>query len=75
MDLQTYFKTTGSRKLLAQRVGVSPNYMWQLSVGNAGRKPSPALARRIHEETLGAVDLASLRPDIWGTTTKQLDKG
>lgn len=66
MDLHTFFKTTGRRKDLAKRLGVSPNYLWQLSVRHDDRKPSPALARRIHEETMGVVTLKSLRPDIWG---------
>ena len=66
MDLQTFFKTTGRRLDLAKRLGISPNYLWQLAVKHDGRKPGPALARRIHEETLGVVTLESLRPDIWG---------
>lgn len=74
MDLQTFFKTTGRRQDLATRLGVSANYLWQIAVKHNGRKPSPRLARRIHEETLGVVTLESLRPDVWGDDAKrQLD--
>ena len=66
MDLQTFLKTTGKRQELAARLGISANYLWQIAAGNAGRRPSPKLARRLHEETLGVVTLESLRPDIWG---------
>jgi DNA-binding transcriptional regulator YdaS (Cro superfamily) len=66
MDLQTFFKTGGSRQALASRLGITPNYLWQIAVRNNGRQPSVTLAKRIHEETLGAVTLESLRPDVWG---------
>lgn len=66
MDLHTFLMTTGKRRELAARVDVSPNYLWQLAVRYRGRKPSPALAKRIHDETLGVVSLHSLRPDVWG---------
>jgi len=66
MDLHTFLKTTGKRRELAARVGVSPNYLWQLAVRYRDRQPSPALAKRIHDETLGVVSLHSLRPDVWG---------
>jgi len=66
MDLHTFLKTTGRRAELADRLGVSPNYLWQLSVKYRNRQPGAALARRIHEETLGVVALEELRPDIWG---------
>lgn len=66
MDLQTFFKTTGSRQELAKRLGVSPNYLWQIAVRNQDRKPSVGLAKRIYAETLGVVTLESLRPDVWG---------
>jgi DNA-binding transcriptional regulator YdaS (Cro superfamily) len=66
MDLQTFFLTTGRRQELADRLAVSPNYLWQIATGYHGRKPSPKLAKRIHEETLGVVTLESLRPDVWG---------
>jgi transcriptional regulator with XRE-family HTH domain len=66
MDLQTFLKKTGKRQELAGRLGISKNYLWQVATGNAGRRPSPKLAKRIHEETLGVVSLETLRPDIWG---------
>ena len=73
MDLQTFLKTTCKRHELAGRVGVTPNYLWQIAVRNADRQPSPKLAKKIHEETLGLVSLASLRPDIWGNESNSCD--
>jgi DNA-binding transcriptional regulator YdaS (Cro superfamily) len=70
MDLQTFFQTTGARQELAKRLKVSPNYLWQIATHYHGRKPSPRLARRIHDETLGVVTLESLRPDVWGSNAK-----
>lgn len=68
MDLQTFFKQTGRRQELADRLGVSANYLWQIAVNYDNRKPGVTLARRIHEETLGVVTLESLRPDVWGSS-------
>ena len=70
MDLQTFFQQTGKRQELADRLSVSPNYLWQIATGYRGRKASPRLARRINEETLGVVTLESLRPDVWGKDAK-----
>jgi DNA-binding transcriptional regulator YdaS (Cro superfamily) len=69
MDLHTFLLTTGRRQELAARLGVSANYLWQLSVKYRGRKPGATLARRIHEETLGVVSLQELRPDVFGEAT------
>lgn len=68
MDLQTFFKSGGSRQALADHLDVSPNYLWQLATTNDKykRQPSVKLAKRIHEATLGVVTLESLRPDVWG---------
>ena len=70
MDLHTFLLQTGKRAELAERVGVSPNYLWQVAVNYQDRKPSTALARRINKETLGVVTLESLRPDVWGSNAK-----
>jgi DNA-binding transcriptional regulator YdaS (Cro superfamily) len=68
MDLDTFFKSGGSRKALADQLKVSPNYLWQIATRNPTykRQPGVTLAKRIHEATLGVVTLESLRPDVWG---------
>lgn len=68
MDLQTFFKSGGSRQQLADQLDVSPNYLWQIATSNSKykRQPGVKLAKRIHEATLGVVTLESLRPDVWG---------
>ena len=62
MDLAAYL-LIADRKLLAKAVGTVPAYLYQIAAGH--RKPSAALARKIHEATSGAVSLHSLRPDVW----------
>jgi DNA-binding transcriptional regulator YdaS (Cro superfamily) len=68
MDLHTFFSQGGSRQALADQLKVSPNYLWQLATSNPKykRQPGVKLAKRIHEATLGAVSLETLRPDVWG---------
>lgn len=62
MDLDE-FLLTGDQKKLADAVGTIPAYIYQIATRR--RKPSPQLAKRIHEATCGAVSLHSLRPDVW----------
>ncbi|MFQ6309890.1 hypothetical protein [Lysobacter capsici] len=68
MDLQTFIADTGRRKLLADALGKSPDYLWQLGTGWNGRKPSPQLAMEIESATrdLGPEEVRceSLRPDM-----------
>lgn len=66
MDLATFISDPARRASLAAACGTSADYLWQVATGWKGRKPSPKLARRIHEETHGLITLQSLRPDIWG---------
>lgn len=70
MDLQTYVADVDRRKALADALGKSPDYLWQLGTGWQGRRPSPELARAIERETaqLGpeVVPKESMRPDVWG---------
>lgn len=74
MNLKTFNSDMARRLALAERLGVSPDYLWQLGVGfqPAGAKrpkrPSPDLALRIERETTALghrVAKESLRPDIW----------
>jgi DNA-binding transcriptional regulator YdaS (Cro superfamily) len=70
MDLNTYISDTGRRSALAEAVGTSPDYLWQVATGWNGRKPGPDLAKAIERETerLGPekVSKETLRPDLWG---------
>lgn len=66
MDLKTFLEEGGRRQSLADAVGMSPDYLWQIATGWQGRKPSPKLARKISDATHGVVSLAELRPDVWG---------
>lgn len=66
MDLETYIKDPARRLSLAKACGTSPNYLWQVATNWRDRKPGPALALCIHENTHGLIDKAQLRPDLWG---------
>lgn len=69
MDLKTYISDGQRRKALAQALGTSRQYLWQIANGWADRKAGPKLAQRIEEVTalLGPerVPKESLRPDLW----------
>lgn len=58
------FLERADRKALARVLQTHEGYLYQIATGR--RNPSPAMARRIHEATLGAVKLEELRPDVWG---------
>lgn len=51
------------RAEIATRAGTRPIYLYQLAYGY--RKPSPNMAKRLHQATGFAVPLSVLRPDIW----------
>jgi DNA-binding transcriptional regulator YdaS (Cro superfamily) len=71
MNLQAYFETeSGARKALADALGTSPDYLWQIATNWNGRQASPKLAARIEEATNGAVTRADLRPDLWSDEPK-----
>jgi len=74
MDLKTFNSDMARRLALADRLGCSPDYLWQLGVGfrptgaKRAKRPSPELAQRIEAATqeLGqVVPKESMRPDIW----------
>lgn len=68
MDLLTYINDTDRRQKLADALGKSPAYLWQIATGWKGRKPSPELAVDIEEATarLGpeSVPVQSMLPDL-----------
>lgn len=73
MNLHQYFLSLPSaqaREDFARRCGSRKMYFHQLACRKSNRRPSPALAKRIHEESGGAVDLHELRPDIWSPPTR-----
>lgn len=71
MDLKKYIADPAARKALADALGSSPDYLWQIATGWNGRQSSPKLAARIEEATGGKVTRADLRPDIFGDTPKR----
>jgi len=63
--LAEYISDCHRRAQLAEAVGCSPDYLWQVATGWRGKRASPDLAKKIEVATSGAVTRASLRPDIW----------
>lgn len=64
MKLADYLlRERGRRAQLATKLGCSPQYLWQISRGWKGRKPSYAMALRIQKATRGKVRVADLIPD------------
>lgn len=68
MDLQTFIGDPDRRRALAERLGKSADYLWQIGTGWNGRKPSPELALGIERATgeLGPerVPCETVRPDV-----------
>ena len=64
MNLKEYTDQNGGYQRLADDIGTSYAYVYQMA--NGIRNPSPKVARRIHAETNRMVSLEELRPDIWG---------
>lgn len=52
------------RERFAKNAQTSVGYLWLLAGDH--RRPSPKLARRLHEASGGRMTLAELRPDLWG---------
>lgn len=72
MMLDEYIADMGRRLELAQKVGSSPDYLWQVATGWKGRKAGPLLANRIHDATDGEVSKHDLRPDIFGPAPSEV---
>lgn len=58
-------ESAGGRKALADLIGVTPQFVWQMQKGK--RPIPPALCARIEAET--GVKREVLRPDIFGAVT------
>lgn len=60
--ISTAVVAAGGRKKFAERIGVTPQFVWQMQKGK--RPIPPALCARIEAET--GVKREVLRPDIFG---------
>ena len=65
MKLSDYIADMKVRRALADEVGTSPEYLWQLAVGWRGRRPRKAMALAIERATGGVVTRPELRPDLF----------
>ncbi|MBN8887555.1 MAG: helix-turn-helix domain-containing protein [Rudaea sp.] len=65
MKLADYISDSEQRNQLADAVGTSAQYLWQLSIAWRGKRASKVMAQAIERETNGAVTRSDLRPDIW----------
>ena len=74
MKLLDYIRETPSgAATLGAAAGIAPAFVYQIAHGR--RRASPALARRIEDETRGAVTRRDLRPDDWGDIWPELVDG
>lgn len=66
MNIRTYYDAlpVGGRRALADDLGVSPAYLYQMVTGI--RPVSATLCRTIERATKGAVTVHELRPDVFG---------
>lgn len=64
MDLLTYIGDKARRQDLAEKIGTSPQYLWQMATGWRGKRPSEQLATAIEHATAGTVRCENLRPDV-----------
>ena len=51
------------RQEIARRAGTKAIYLYQIAAGI--RRPSPAMAKKLHEASGFVVPLHGLRPDVW----------
>jgi hypothetical protein len=68
MKLQTYWRSLDpeGKDAFAKRAGTSVGYLHVLA-GNHQR-PGPELAKKLVQASDGKLQLAMLRPDLWGDT-------
>jgi DNA-binding transcriptional regulator YdaS (Cro superfamily) len=59
-----YMKLTRSeRNYRAEKLQITPEYLNHVIHGV--RQPSPHLARRIYDDSDGAIPLSAMRPELW----------
>jgi len=61
--IMKYKKERQKVRELAQTVGVQRIYLTQIASGSY--RPSPMLARKLHQATDGEIHMSDLRPDIY----------
>jgi len=64
-ELKAYLRRTGqSYRQLGKALGCDTSTAFYIAKGpEKGRRPSPALARKLHELT--GIPLCRIRPDVW----------
>jgi hypothetical protein len=69
MNLPEYLATLDAtgRKAFAKKAKANLVYLYQLSSGYQGRKPSPKLCQRLVVASANKLTLGELRPEIWAT--------
>lgn len=73
MDLKTFIADSDRRAALAKACDTTPAYLYQLSIGWRGRRPSKSLAKLLARESarIGpeGVPIGELRPGVKGDPT------
>lgn len=66
MDMRQFLDTNTAEEIrrVADEAGTKVIYLRQIGCG--AKRPSPVLARRIEQASLGSVPAAELRPDVFG---------
>ncbi|GAB3305729.1 hypothetical protein [Luteimonas notoginsengisoli] len=69
MDLIKFIEDPGRHQRLAEEVGTTKAWLWQIATGWRGKRASTDLAMKIESASRGigpeAVSRSVLRPDIW----------
>lgn len=65
MELIDYIADTQRRHALAQEIGTSRDYLWQMATSWRGKRPSRLMALAIERATDGKVKARNLRPDLF----------
>jgi DNA-binding transcriptional regulator YdaS (Cro superfamily) len=61
MKIQDVLLNPAKRRELANQIGTSQAYLWQIATGR--RKGSPTMAKRIEKAT--GIHRSQIRPDLW----------
>lgn len=77
MDLLSFISDMDRRSKLATACGTTGDWLYQIATKWDGRRASTDLAKKIETESrkIGpkAVPKESLRPDVWGDSTQEID--
>ena len=61
MNIKDILLNPSKRRELADQIGTSQAYLWQIGTGR--RKGSPEMAKRIEKAT--GIHRSQIRPDLW----------